>query len=251
MKFTSVGLIAKLLGGIQQETVRITFTNKTKDEVISMFDFDVRMRTRTFGSEPDATMYDMPNIIIDCDGSEYEISYNLDTSKMLVYDNLCTCRCGGVRGSLSKYFDTIPDGNAKGLLFNVEYFCDESYILCSLSQNFPNIRFMIAEGIRCLTMYKFLNKSKGYAAHGATIENVLNLNTIDETMGAFSEKYNQTLLDIQTKSMSMPNFGCFSCNTSRNVRKEAIIVSDFYKNAQSSINEIYQSIIFENDNYPI
>lgn len=249
MRFTAVGLIGKLLGGIQQETVRITILNKTKNITVSEFDFDVKMRVRTFGSEPDATMYDMPNIILDCDGSEYEINYNLDTSRMLVYDNMCTCRCEGVWSNLRKYFEVLPDGNAKGLIFNVHYFCDENYLLCALSNNVPTLRFLIAEGIRCLTMYKFLNNTKSKAGFGATIENVLNLSEIEGLMNAFSGKYSQVIADIEVKAKTMPNFGCFTCNTYNHARREGIFTTDTILDAQKNLHEIYEEVYQKmNDN---
>jgi hypothetical protein len=184
----------------------------------------------------------MPNFMLECDGSEYQISYELDTTKMLVYDNVLNCGCGGVRNELGRYFEVLPDGSAKGLLFNVQYVCDENYLLCALSNSIPTVRFLIAEGIRCLTMYKFLNNTKAKSGHGATIENVLNLTQLDNLIESFSMKYNQVISDIQTKTLTMGNFGCFTCNDYNHTKREGILVSYPFIDGQRNLNEIYTDI---------
>jgi hypothetical protein len=240
LQFTGVGLIAKLLSGNEFETIRITFTNKTKGEIVKVIDFDVRMRVNAYSVNADTSIYEMPYILLDCDGSEYEISYDLDTTKLMVYDNKLTCTCGGVRKELYKYYEVLPDGNAFGLLFNVNYICDENYLLCALSSSILTVRFLIAEGIRCLTMYKFLNNSKSKAS-GASVENVLNTNGLDDLLEQFSNKYNNVLLDIGVKTLTMPNFGCFTCNPYNQSRREGILVSDPFLDANKNLNQIYRN----------
>ena len=237
-----LGLLAKILTTNSFETVRITFKNKTKNVVLKVIDFDVKMSVGLYSQTADATMYDMPTITMNCDGSEYEISYEYDSTKLLIYDNDLTCRCGGVRSELSKYYEKLPDGKALGLLLNASYVCDENYLLCALANSVPTVRFLIAEGIRCLTMCKFLNNSKSQASHGASIENVLNTSGLDDLIGAFSMKYQQALEDIKTKVYGMPNFGCFTCNTSQHSSRGMIQVTDPFMDANKNLTEIYKEI---------
>lgn len=241
IEFSGIGMLAKILTGNVFETVRVTFKNLTKDRVLKVVDFDVKMQTGYF-SGPDATIYDMPIFLLDCDGSEYEISYEYDSSKMLIYDNDLTCNCGGVRTTLGKYYERLPDGKARGLMFNVSYVCDESYLLCALANSGTTLTFLVAEGIRCLTMYKFLNNAKAKGSFGATIENVLNISGIDNLVDSFSMKYNATLEDIRIKTLTMSNFECFTCNTYDHAKKGFIEVSDTYVDGNKNLNEIYQYV---------
>jgi hypothetical protein len=90
-------------------------------------------------------------------------------------------------------------------------------------------------------MYKFLNNSKAKASHGASVENVLNTNGLDDLLEQFSNKYNQVLADIAVKTLTMPNFGCFTCNPYNQARREGILVSDPFLDANKNLNQIYRN----------
>ena len=231
MTFKGMAFMAKLPDGIGEEVVRITARKIKKDsteEIVQVFDYRIDMVNKFYGGRvADTNIYEIEPFVFFCDGSEYEISYEYDPAKFIPYDNKIVCNCDGVRRELGRFFDYVPSGNAYGMAFDVEYTCDDQYLLCALANSNQTLEYIISEAIRVATMYKFLINESIRAKVGTTVSNVLKINNYEEIIGIYSQAYAQAIEDISANYDTFKSeLGCFICNPAQNIgRTHGIFVS--------------------------
>lgn len=235
LQFKQMAFLAKLPDGVSEQVVTIYVKkHKTKSDGtvevldVTAFNFRVDMKQKFWGGrEPDVDLYDIPPFELLTDGSVYEIYYNYDSSLYTPYNNNLTCNCDGVKSNLKRFFESVPSGAAYGMVFNVDYVCDDTYLLCALANSNQTLKFTTAEAIRLATMYKFLVNEKARASVGTTPNNVLNIKNYDELIGMYAAAYGQSLADITANYNTFTQeLDCFTCNPQMNIgRTEGIFVS--------------------------
>ena len=244
MKVSGFGLIAKIVSGNPLEVIRVTIKNKTTDTIIKAFDFDVKPIA---WMQPDNTIYDIEPFAVPCDGSEYEFSYN--TGGVIVpYENLIVCACEGVRREFNKFIE-VKTGYADGLMVMTEFFCDENYLLCQIANSNMTLRMLTADAIRVLTTYKFISSDKAKSKNGTTVNNVLNIKNLDDTLGTLNAEYSALMTDLVEKMAGLnTDLGCFTCNQTFNRnRTQGIVLTD--SNPLLNYNELSGTYEYASDNF--
>jgi hypothetical protein len=236
LSINAIGFMAKLPDGVSEQLVTITITKKTigenyqillESEVVS-FQYRIDMKTTYWNQRKvDIEMYDIEPIELLTDGSEYEISYQYDPSLFVPMDNQIVCNCEGVKAELRRFFKVVPTGSANGMLINIDYKCDDQFLVCALANNNQTLEFLISEAIRAMALYKFLSVEKTRATTGTTPNNVLKVNNYDELLGLISSSYGQYIQDIVSNyNLYNQKLDCFSCNHNQNIgRTEGIFVT--------------------------
>ncbi len=233
--FKQLAFMAKLPDSSTEQVVTIRVkkhTTKTDGTVevtdVTAFNFRIDMVRKFWGGrEPDTNLYDIPPFELLTDGSVYEIYYDYDSSLFTPYDNNLSCNCDGVKTQLKRFYESVPSGRAYGMVFNVDYVCDDTYLLCALANSNQTLKYVTAEAIRLATMYKFLVNEKARATVGTTPSNVLNIKNYDELIGMYAAAYGQSLTDITANYNTFTQeLDCFTCNPQQNIgRTEGLFVS--------------------------
>lgn len=236
MIFKGMGFLGKLPDGVSEQVVTITVLKHRTDEVtkqvvteeVTAFNYRIDMKQRFWGGrEPDNEVYDIEPFELQTDGSRYEIFYTYDPALFTPYDNKIVCNCDGVKAQLSRFYNGVPTGNAYGMIFNVDYRCDDQFLLCALANSSQTLKYITGEAIRVATMYKFLVNEKARATTGTTSSNVLKISNYDDIIGMFSTAYTQSLTDIAVNYNTFTQeLDCFTCNPAQSLGKtEGIFVS--------------------------
>ena len=232
MIFKGMGFLAKLPDNVNEQIVTIQVDKLDASgvviESVATFNYRIDMKTKFWGGrEADIEIYDIEPFELLTDGSTYEISYQYNPNLFTPYNNQIVCNCEGVKSQLKKFYKAVPTGNAYGMTFNVDYRCDDQFLLCALANSNQTLEYITGEAIRNATLYKFLVNEKARATAGATSTNVLKITSYDEMIGMFSSAYSQSLSDL-TKNYNTftQELDCFTCNPNQNIgRTQGIFVS--------------------------
>lgn len=150
-------------------------------------------------------------VILDCDGSTYEIYYDLGVYNVFYNTILNSCSsCNGDLQDLIPFLDrTLQDCNddkANGFLLGISGMCDSSDLPCYIMEKSPEMQFYFAEMLALKTKIEFLSKglnSGGYYS-------IINADGLKDEIDLSIKKYDDKMKGITSKILpTLPNT-CFS-----------------------------------------
>jgi hypothetical protein len=213
-----LNILANLMNNASQIIVEVTITKLgSPNTILDTYELPVKMNNSFGFRNPSTTLQELPEdgTYLVTDGSTYEISYQLDRSVMIPYDNNLRCVvCPNGLNELKEYFTELPTGTSYGLCINARFFCNSNYMICALTQpqKDETLRLVIAEMVVAKTLEVFFQMKKANMFLGASVDNVLE-NSDDESMIEFYAKMFTDMLDYLTNEyhINENHFDCLSC----------------------------------------
>ena len=227
IKINEVGFIAKLATGLQYSEIEITIKkNGEESDELPPIQFVIGTNGNVNFPAPDQRTYELEEPLeLQTDGSEYSFSYVYDPEEMTMYSTKLVCgTCQAAKNEISHYFKTLPGAEAYGLFFQVQYSCNNNYLLCAILKENKSLEGLAGKMIIYKTLSNFLSRAKVNAKAGLTASNVIKVIDFDSMVQAYEGMFSQALnAFIEEAKRHQFQARCFKCRTGNFARRTGII----------------------------
>jgi hypothetical protein len=232
--FKTMAFLGKLVNPTEPYSVLVEF--KYKDEQDSFFEANFPVvNTFMYGRwNADATFRGLPEdgFKVATDGRVIEVYYELDTSKVIPYDNVLRCNgCQNALSELKPFFagNELPSGTGNGICLGTQFYCNSDYIACALAQSNDAAKRLIGQMIVARTIQYFIQREKNRNTQGTTMVNVLKSQSdstyydglISGYSAVYTNRYSQFSNDYELKNLTTP---CFSCRSGTGIQIRGILL---------------------------
>lgn len=224
IKITGLGFVAKLASGVQYEEIEIVV--KKDGEELETINFTVMNDPSFSYARPDPNHYALDEpIFLPTDGSEYSFSFVYDASKMYLYDTKLTCGCQAAQNQVGSYFKQIPNGQAYGLFFSVQFSCDTNFLLCGLIQENKTLEGLVGKIIIYKTLSNFLTKAKILSKTQLSASNVIKVVDYDSMIETYETMFSSALSNlVNSVNINQYRLKCFKCRTGSFAKRVGLIL---------------------------
>lgn len=156
-------------------------------------------------------------VVLECDGSTYTFSYELDSFNCLnnLIFNTCS-KCNDDLVPFMRFMDCnireTHSNKANGFLIDIKGYCDIEKLICLILSESPELSFLLANTIRYKTALLCLRQAKT----SSSIFNLITRNNIDETILEFEKEYYASINRFLKSDLPTINKSCF-CKSSKSI----------------------------------